>query len=406
MSVLSDPTRAEGLRRLADFLPQSGKPYREHRSQDFGPQRRDNVSLLSAYLRYRLVSESEVAQAVLAEHTAADAQGFLNELLWRPYWKGWLEGRPGVYMAYRRSLADDLRRFTGTETYRSALEGRTGISAFDDWNRELLETGYLHHHARMSYASIWIFSLRLPWTLGAAHFHQHLLDGDPASNTLGWRWVGGLHTPGKHFVAHAEEIAKFTDGRYALKGRLNESPLPLTGPAVPPVRLLDLPLAPSSALGDSYALWVTPDDLSVEQTPVGTGLKPRLVVLSGFESLDRGYEFSPLVKAFVEGAMADAKARLEAAYGCQVVGLPSGDNPGAQLGQMLGEQDIPHLIYYQPAVGPWQELATALTSRDVGLRYFPLRRSWDAQLFPHSSRGYFQFQKAALPILIRAKGKL
>ena len=44
-----------------------------------------------------------------------------------------------------------------------------------------------------SFASIWIFTLKLPWQLGA-EFLKYLLDGDHASNTLSWRWVAGLQT--------------------------------------------------------------------------------------------------------------------------------------------------------------------------------------------------------------------
>ena len=53
----------------------------------------------------------------------------------------------------------------------------------------------------MWFASIWIFTLELPWQLGAEFFMQHLYDGDAASNTLGWRWVAGVQTQGKHYLA-------------------------------------------------------------------------------------------------------------------------------------------------------------------------------------------------------------
>jgi deoxyribodipyrimidine photo-lyase len=59
----------------------------------------------------------------------------------------------------------------------------------------------------MWFASIWIFTLRLPWPLGAAFFQAHLQDHDAASNTLSWRWVAGIQTPGKHYLARAENIA-------------------------------------------------------------------------------------------------------------------------------------------------------------------------------------------------------
>ena len=54
----------------------------------------------------------------------------------------------------------------------------------------------------MWFASIWIFTLKLPWQLGADFFMQNLLDGDPASNTLSWRWSAGIHTKGKNYIYH------------------------------------------------------------------------------------------------------------------------------------------------------------------------------------------------------------
>ena len=95
--------------------------------------------------------------------------------------------------------------------------GATAIEPFNDWVRELKETGYLHNHARMWFASIWIHTLELPWYLGADFFLKHLLDGDEAVNTLSWRWVAGLHTKGKTYLARASNIEKYTNGRYSLK---------------------------------------------------------------------------------------------------------------------------------------------------------------------------------------------
>lgn len=376
----------------------------EQRRYDYGPECRHNVSGLSPYLRYRLLSESEVATAAIAQYGAKEAEPFLNEILRRSYWRGWLEGRPQVYLAYRRSLADDLRRFATTKNYQAAIEGQTGISAFDSWNQELLEHGYLHYQARAWYASIWIFSLRLPWTLGAAHFQRHLLDGDPASNTLSWRHVAGLHTPGKHILARADEIAKFTDGRFQLKGRLNESAVPLTGPPIPSPHWTPWPQMPSELLGEDYALLVTPDDLTSELTSLAE-LKPRSVVVCGADHLGADL-LSPKVGSFVTQATEDAKQRLSAVFDCPVWELPVGPNLGTILGERLTSENIPHLVYHQPFVGPWLEFVTNLTSRDVGLRYFPLRRPWDAQLFPLAGKSYLQFQKAALALVTKHKGSL
>ena len=73
----------------------------------------------------------------------------------------------------------------------------------------------------MWFASIWIYTLNLPWQLGAEFFMNHLLDADPASNTLSWRWVAGLHTKNKQYITSAENIKKFTDNKYYPKGQLN-----------------------------------------------------------------------------------------------------------------------------------------------------------------------------------------
>jgi deoxyribodipyrimidine photo-lyase len=128
--------------------------------------------------------------------------------------------------------------------YAQAVEGRTGIAAFDTFACDLVRHGYLHNHARMWFASIWIFTLKLDWELGADFFLRHLRDGDAASNTLSWRWVAGLHTKGKTYLARADNIARFTahrpDGPLTAEG-LAEEAEPLTEDREHGRRTLDLP---------------------------------------------------------------------------------------------------------------------------------------------------------------------
>ena len=186
-------TRAAGLDRLGAFVPLMGRAYADGRNTDRGPEREASTSALSPYLRRRLVLEREVVEATYAAHGQIGADKFVQEVFWRSYFKGHLETHPAVWANYRSlvvqgrnqlATASGLRR-----VYNDAVLGRTGIDGFDDWARELAETNWLHNHARMWFASIWIFTLRLPWALGAVFFMRHLIDGDPASNTLSWRWV-------------------------------------------------------------------------------------------------------------------------------------------------------------------------------------------------------------------------
>tara|TARA_B100000131_G_scaffold183212_1_gene176668 strand:- start:133 stop:840 length:708 start_codon:yes stop_codon:yes gene_type:complete len=76
----------------------------------------------------------------------------------------------------------------------------------------------------MWFASIWIFTLGLPWQLGAEFFMKYLFDGDSASNTLGWRWVAGIQTKGKNYVASEWNIKKFTNNKYS-EIKLKEKPI-------------------------------------------------------------------------------------------------------------------------------------------------------------------------------------
>ena len=78
----------------------------------------------------------------------------------------------------------------------------------------------------MLFASIWIFTLGLPWQKGAEFFMKHLYDGDAASNTLSWRWVAGIQTKGKNYLAQSWNISKFTNNKYK-NVKLNETALPI-----------------------------------------------------------------------------------------------------------------------------------------------------------------------------------
>ena len=224
---------------LNRFLAQNLKQYSRLRNFDFGPDKRNNVSQLSKYISHRVIDEYDVIRATLGASTYERAEKFIQEVFWRVYWKGWLEHRPTVwndFLAFDQQ--DKLSSQKDNENYLAAINGETGIECFDFWAQELRNTNYLHNHARMWFASIWIFTLGLPWQAGAQFFLKHLLDGDAASNTLGWRWVAGIQTMGKCYLARAENISKFTGERFD-NARLNERALPLVDEKVHVVQPID-----------------------------------------------------------------------------------------------------------------------------------------------------------------------
>ena len=217
-----ETTRAKAIENLDRFVERNLSDYSKLRNFDFGPDKRSNVSCLSPYITHGVLNEVEIIKKSLAKYSFNKNEKFIQEVLWRTYWKGWLELRPSVWSDYIISLNSIREKYKEDINYLKAIEGTTNIECFDEWVKELKTHNYLHNHTRMWFASIWIFTLDLPWQLGAEFFLKHLYDGDAASNTLGWRWVAGIQTQGKHYLASEWNIKKFTNNRFQ-NIKLNEN---------------------------------------------------------------------------------------------------------------------------------------------------------------------------------------
>ena len=220
------PSRAFAIDKLNNFIDNNLSEYAKLRNFDYGPEKRDNVSCLSPYITHGVISELEVIKSSLKKSSYIKIEKFIQEVLWRIYWKGWLELRPKVWMDFLNQLKALKEKYNNDSNYLNAIEGKTNLECFNTWIKELKNNNYLNNHTRMWFASIWIFTLKLPWQLGAELFIKHLYDGDAASNTLGWRWVAGIQTQGKHYLATEWNINKFTNNRFQ-NIKLNENELPI-----------------------------------------------------------------------------------------------------------------------------------------------------------------------------------
>jgi len=219
-------SRATAIEKLNQFAEKNLIEYSRLRNFDYGPNNRSNISCLSPYITHGVISEFEIIKKSLSKFSFSKNEKFIQEVLWRTYWKGWLELRPNVWTDYLNELKKIREEFKDNTKYKNAIEGNTNIECFNEWVNELKENNYLHNHARMWFASIWIFTLDLPWQLGAEFFMKHLYDGDAAANTLGWRWVAGIQTQGKNYLASEWNIKKFTNNRFN-NIKLNESAPPI-----------------------------------------------------------------------------------------------------------------------------------------------------------------------------------
>ena len=225
--MIFEASRAKAVDQLNNFIEQNLTDYSKLRNFDFGPSNRSNISCLSPYITHGVINELEVINKSLKKFSFAKNEKFIQEVLWRVYWKGWLELRPNVWTDYLNELKKIREEFIDNADYKNAIEGSTNIECFNEWVNELKENNYLHNHARMWFASIWVFTLELPWQLGAEFFMNHLYDGDAASNTLGWRWVAGIQTQGKNYLASEWNINKFTNNRFK-NIKLNENAKPIS----------------------------------------------------------------------------------------------------------------------------------------------------------------------------------
>ena len=220
------PTRIEAKKNLTYFIEEKLINYSKLRNFNIDIDDKTTTSNLSPYITHGILSENEVIRESLKKHSYLTSEKFIQEILWRIYWRGWLELRPQVWKNYLKNLKKLKDEFKDNKKYIQVTEGNSNIECFNDWVKELKESNYLHNHARMWFASIWIFTFNLPWELGAAFFMKYLYDGDTASNTLSWRWVAGIQTKGKHYLAKEWNIRKFTNEKYK-KIAINENALPI-----------------------------------------------------------------------------------------------------------------------------------------------------------------------------------
>jgi len=382
-------TRQSALQRLDDFLAEAPL-YAARRNHVASGH--PHVSRLSAAIRHRLITEAEVVEAALQKYPFRVVEKFLQEVLWRGYWKGWLERRPWVWDGYGASdAAVDPEVATAC---REVAAGRSPSGIMNHFARELLETGYLHNHARMWWASYWIHHCGLPWEFGARHFFRHLLDADPASNTLGWRWVAGRQTRGKTYLATAQNIRKFCAPELLEQAGgvgLDEHVVARAGLADDPTvdDLNGLPELPNEVgLPDPQrriALILHDEDLCLETGPADS-LRPAVVLQFIPESESPPSE--PRAQ-WLGQARADAARRAAAHFGCEVRVCRT---PEAMTGACVAE-GVGSVFLMEPLVGPLRDQLREWPADPLprGISLGRLRRKWDSVLLPHASRGFFPF---------------
>ena len=365
-----DASRAAALNKLNNFVEENLAEYSKLRNFDFGPEKRTNVSCLSPYITHGVINEREIIEKSLNKFSFSKNEKFIQEVLWRTYWKGWLELRPNVWTDYLIELNKIREDFKDNQNYNKAIEGKTNIECFNYWVNELKENNYLHNHTRMWFASIWIFTLELPWQLGAEFFMQHLYDGDAASNTLGWRWVAGVQTQGKHYLASEWNIKKFTNNRFN-NIKLNENAPPKVSEKTYSIVKQDF----SNKNLDDRNLLIFENNLSFETSDFQNNEFKKIYIISN-KNETRSIKLSENVIKFKSLLIDDQKQRLnDKSISCETVDINEIKNIGEKV------------IALYPNVG---ENLDYLNSNS--LKFDFLYRKLDQYSWQYCNKGFFNFK--------------
>ena len=392
------PTREAGLKRLKEFAPLAGETYSNERNFDFSSTKKNSVSALSPWIKHRLITEEEVLIEILKYHSPHSAMKFIQEVFWRGYFKGWLEQHPTVWSHHNEKLIKEYTKLENNkfikENYMSAINGETGIECFDFWCEQLKSTGYLHNHVRMWFASIWVFTLKLPMELGADFFMLHLIDADAASNTLSWRWVSGLHTKGKAYAARASNIEKFTNGQFNPSGQLVEDISPLTENIDHP--LVSLPQLDKSIQKDAVLL-VTEEDCSPETSLETKDLEVEILPLYLEKKYPRWIEPNNSVRFFSNTAVQNTCQRL-GQLGVEKINKTKWTDTILEASDRLGTKNI---IIPKVPVGAvkskLRKVKKNLAEHDIYI--YEHYKNYDIYTWQHASKGFFKLKKQIPNIL-------
>jgi deoxyribodipyrimidine photo-lyase len=366
-----EASRAKAIDKLNNFVENNLTNYSKLRNFDFGPSDRSNISCLSPYITHGTINELEVIDKSLKKFSFSKNEKFIQEVLWRVYWKGWLELRPNVWSDYLIELDKTKSEFKNNKNYLDAIEGKTNIECFNQWATELKENNYLHNHTRMWFASIWIFTLELPWQLGAEFFMQYLYDGDSASNTLGWRWVAGIQTQGKHYLANEWNINKFSNNRFQ-NIKLNEDAPPIFTDKTYSINKKKFL---NSEILEDKTLLIFENNMTFEFSDFKEHKFKKILLVSN--DINRTIKLSAKVLKFKANLLEDQKTRLEGkSINCETININDLKNITEEV----------YALY--PTVGENLDFIQNNQLKNINFLY----RKLDQFSWQYCNKGFFNFK--------------
>lgn len=153
-------------------------------------------SKISAWLSFGCLSPRKVYWMVKEAEGNFGANPNFNQmllgLLWRDYFR-FMFKKHGVKFFQETDFEElILSPVEGDEALiKKWKNGETGHLLVDKHMKELNDSGFIPHAARLIVATFLIHVLKVHWTIGAAYFEEKLIDYAPASNWGNWANVAG-----------------------------------------------------------------------------------------------------------------------------------------------------------------------------------------------------------------------
>jgi hypothetical protein len=200
---------------------------------------------------------------------------------------------------------------------------------------------------------------------------QHLYDGDAASNTLGWRWVAGIQTQGKHYLASEWNINKFTNNRFK-NIKLSENAKPISNDKI--YSVINKGFKNSEILEDKTLL-IFENNMTFEFSDFKEHKFKKILLVSN--NTDRTIKLSEKVLKFKANLLEDQKIRLkEKSINCETININDLKNITEEV----------YALY--PTVG--ENLNFIQNNQLKNIRF--LYRKLDQFSWQYCNKGFFNFK--------------
>lgn len=182
-----------GLEHMTDLLAEGSEIYKKSNAKNSGEKFN---SKLSRWLALGCLSPRRVYWMIkAAEQRFGTNQNFnqiLLGLLYRDYYR-FMFKKHGIKFFQESEFESQIQSPEKTDDYLMDQwkNGQTGHPLVDRYMKELVDTGFISHTARLLVATYLVHILKIHWTNGASYFEEKLIDYSAASNWGNWANVAG-----------------------------------------------------------------------------------------------------------------------------------------------------------------------------------------------------------------------